>query len=191
MRGRVIAVAAAAASLVTFGATPAHADWIDDLDKPSSEAIARSVVAIEPRVVGIEPTVRDIKPLIRDGVEERTSGTQTVIDINTDLLFEFGSAEVKPEASTSVANLVRPIPNGATVQVYGHTDGIGTAEANLALSLDRANAVAAIIRGARGDLQLDVQGFGETQPLEAEGSGESDNPEARAKNRRVEVRYQG
>lgn len=72
---------------------------------------------------------------------------------------------------------------------YGHTDTRASAEHNQALSEQRANAVAGVIRVARPDLQLDVQGFGETR-LKVPEAG-ADVAADRAANRRVELRYTG
>ena len=68
-------------------------------------------------------------------------------------------------------------------------DGVGGDSANLALSKARAQAVAAAVRRARPDLRLDVRGYGEKEPVEANTRGGKDNPEGRALNRRVELRY--
>lgn len=186
---RLIAVGALTAMFAVGGSNPAHADWIDDLERPTPEAIARSIKDLEPTVRTLDPRVRDIEPRIRDVVQQRTEGATKVIDLNTDLLFEFAKADVNPSAAARMPELLKPIPQGASVQVYGHTDGIGPDAANMQLSIDRANAAAAVIREARPDLQLDVQGFGETKPLAREGG--DDDAEARTQNRRVEVRYQG
>lgn len=63
--------------------------------------------------------------------------------LRTDLLFDFGSAELKPEARISLLKLAAIIQNnaGATFRLIGHTDTIGTDEANQALSEARAAAV--------------------------------------------------
>jgi outer membrane protein OmpA-like peptidoglycan-associated protein len=75
--------------------------------------------------------------------------------------------------------------------VHGHTDSVGTPQANLALSRARADAVATAIRGARPDLALDVQGFGEDRPVAPNERGGEDDPAGRAQNRRVELRFTG
>ena len=50
-----------------------------------------------------------------------------------------------------------------------------------------ADAISAV----RGDLKLEVAGHGDTKPVETNKNGDKDNPEGRAKNRRVEIRYDG
>ena len=174
------AATVAAVLLAVAPAAAAPADWTDALPQPTPEQVANSVKDFEPKV-------RDIEPRVRDMATPRTDGASTVVDLATDLLFEFGKADVRPAANTKLAELIRPIPQRAKVAVHGHTDGIGTDADNLKLSKARAGAVAAIIKTARPDLSLDVQGFGETKPLAAEGG--NNDAEIRAKNRRVEIRY--
>lgn len=171
------------ALLAGFGLGPAAAvpaDWTDALPKPTPEQISSSVTVIKPEVHDLEPQVKEM-------ATDRTDGATSVLDLSTDILFEFGKADVRPTANAKLADLVTPIPRGAKVAVHGHTDGIGSDADNLTLSKARADAVAAIIKTARPDLVLDVQGFGETKPLATEGG--EDDAEVRAKNRRVEIRH--
>jgi outer membrane protein OmpA-like peptidoglycan-associated protein len=51
--------------------------------------------------------------------------------------------------------------------------------------------VASVVAKTRPDVKLSVQGFGESRPVAANDTGGKDNPEGRAQNRRVELRYQG
>jgi len=120
---------------------------------------------------------------------ETTQGDETVVSLDSDILFAFGSAEVSPVATERIGQLVVEIPQGAAVSVIGHTDSVGDDAANLELSRQRAQAVAAAITAARPDLALDVQGRGETEPVAPNSSGGEDNPEGREQNRRVEIRY--
>ncbi|ATG51062.1 hypothetical protein CFK38_05590 [Brachybacterium vulturis] len=122
---------------------------------------------------------------------ETMEGDTTVISLNTDILFAFGSAEPPPSAKDRIAELLEDVPEGMTVQVHGHTDSIGSSEANLALSEERADAVADLISQVRPDLSLQAEGFGESDPVESNEVGGEDNPEGRAANRRVEIRYGG
>lgn len=66
--------------------------------------------------------------------------------------------------------------------------GVGNDADNMKLWQAWAQAVADIIKAARPDLVLDVKGFGETKPVAPNEVGGKDNPENRAKNRRVELR---
>ena len=107
--------------------------------------------------------------------------------LDTDILFAFGEASLPAAAQAKLVTLASQIPDGSAVTVAGHTDSIGTDEANQALSLARAQAVADVLKGAKSSLVLTVTGFGEGKPIADNGTPEHDNPEGRALNRRVEI----
>ena len=69
------------------------------------------------------------------------------------------------------------------VNVQGHTDNTGDANANKKLSLDRANAIrsALIAAGVAGN-RVTTQGFGAEKP-----TATNDTDEGRQKNRRIDV----
>ena len=68
--------------------------------------------------------------------------------------------------------------------VLGFTDSLGAFNTNMSLSVERADAVAELLRGGLADpLRVSVEGRGETDPI-ADNSTE----EGRAKNRRVEIK---
>ena len=101
------------------------------------------------------------------------------------MYFETGSAELLVRSHSlldEVALIILDHPEIIHVEVQGHTDSVGRAANNLALSRARAQAVQSYLvsAGVSGQ-RLSAAGKGETEPLIAE---ESD--EARAKNRRVE-----
>jgi OOP family OmpA-OmpF porin len=71
---------------------------------------------------------------------------------------------------------------GARVVVQGHSDDTGPADYNQQLSERRANSVeSALLAAGIPKDRLETRGFGPSQPLE-----NSEAPEARAKNRRVD-----
>lgn len=85
-------------------------------------------------------------------------------------------------ALNDVAAVLRAYPN-ATVQIQGFTDNIGGAEANLALSQQRAAAVRTdlIQRGVAPD-RITARGFGENNPIASNAT-----PSGRAENRRTDL----
>jgi outer membrane protein OmpA-like peptidoglycan-associated protein len=99
--------------------------------------------------------------------------------------FATDSADIEP-GSTEVLNQLARAASGCpgVIQISGHSDSTGEPQANLALSLARAEAVrqALIERGLQPQRLLS-RGFGESQPL-------VDNSTAagRALNRRIEFR---
>ncbi|MBW1660432.1 MAG: OmpA family protein, partial [Deltaproteobacteria bacterium] len=72
----------------------------------------------------------------------------------------------------------------------GHTDSKGSEEYNLALSQRRADSVKVwlIEEGGLKGITIITKGYGESKPVAPNTKPDgSDNPEGRAKNRRVEI----
>ena len=85
-----------------------------------------------------------------------------------------------------VARILRAHPS-VKIEVQGHTDGLGDATRNMALSQGRAEAVRAfLIKEGVAAARLRARGYGATQPRAS-----NDTPDGRAKNRRVEFVIQG
>ena len=75
----------------------------------------------------------------------------------------------------------------ARILFEGHTDDEGQAEANLALSRRRAEAVrAALVDGGVAGTRMQAAGRGESDPV-----ADNDSAEGRARNRRVEIIVSG
>jgi len=92
-------------------------------------------------------------------------------------------------AALAVA-LVLVVPAGEAV-IHGHTDSVGDAQSNLTLSRRRAEAVRAELVRLLGatSVSFEVRGFGEARPVAPNRVDGRDNPEGRARNRRVEIRF--
>ena len=100
--------------------------------------------------------------------------------MKSDQFFASDSFQVRPEGQARLSQFFQ----AATAQSYiitGHTDSIASDEYNMRLSLNRANAVAAIAR-ANGASISDIRGFGERSPVAS-----NDTAAGRAQNRRVEI----
>jgi outer membrane protein OmpA-like peptidoglycan-associated protein len=70
------------------------------------------------------------------------------------------------------------------IEVAGHTDSVGGADANYSLSERRAKTVRDyLVRFGVEPARLSVRGYGETQPVAG-----NDSEAGRAENRRVELR---
>lgn len=100
--------------------------------------------------------------------------------------FETGKAELKPEAYSVLDELVEYLKrkDDERVEIGGHTDNVGKADANMVLSQNRANTVRAylLMKGIAPE-RVTAQGYGLTQPV-----AENDTAEGRALNRRTEVK---
>ena len=100
--------------------------------------------------------------------------------------FESGKYNLPPQAVPvlrMVLDILEKYPD-YTVNVIGHTDDVGSEEANLRLSKNRASAVVNFLKENIIDLnRIHSSGKGESEPV---ASNKTD--EGKAKNRRVEFR---
>lgn len=116
----------------------------------------------------------------------RRTALGVVMNLGEDALkFDFDKSDLRPENKELLSRIAGILLTSSdyTVSVNGHTDDVGSAEYNMALSKRRATAVRDYLVEAGIDPGiLTVEGFGKSQPLV---QGTSD--EARAKNRRVEL----
>lgn len=100
--------------------------------------------------------------------------------------FETGKADLQPGSYAVLDELVEYLKrkDDERVEIGGHTDNIGKAEANMILSQNRANTVRAylLMKGISPD-RVTAKGYGMDEPIE-----ENDTAEGRAKNRRTEVK---
>ena len=95
--------------------------------------------------------------------------------------FASGRATLTTEANASLRRLAMEI-GGRSVQVTGFTDSQGSASGNQALSLRRAEAVAAILKESGASGSIRTEGRGAADPV-----ADNATEEGRAKNRRVEI----
>lgn len=117
-------------------------------------------------------------------------GFNIQINLSSDVLFDFDKAELKPEADTELqkaADVIRQKGKGV-ILITGYTDSKGTDEYNQRLSLARAQAVKSWFEAQGLNQDFQVAGQGAKNPVAPNTHPDgSDNPEGRAKNRRVEV----
>lgn len=99
--------------------------------------------------------------------------------------FDTGKAVLKSDGEATVKEIVAMLKSAPAlkISVEGHTDNVGTAESNMALSNARAKAVMdAIVKGGIAANRLSSKGFGQTMPI-----ADNRSDEGRARNRRVEL----
>ena len=140
--------------------------------------------------------VADVSGLVVTPEGETTaSPVQRSVALRSDILFDFGSSALTARAKTLITQAANEIAGGGDpgrpITVVGHTDGIGSASDNQKLSERRADAVEAGLRAVlAGGWKFTASGKGASEPVAEEKKADgSDDPDGRARNRRVEVTY--
>ncbi len=109
------------------------------------------------------------------------------IRINNQILFEFGSDRIDPRSFKlldEVASVLAKNPDVGPVLIEGHTDNVGSREANMSLSKRRAKTVEKYLEGKGiSGKRLRSEGYGFDKPIAT-----NDTPLGRAKNRRTEFK---
>lgn len=106
-----------------------------------------------------------------------------------DVLFDFGKYNLKPDTKITLAKLAGIIQShpGLHLAIEGHTDNIGSDEANMKLSQQRGDTVREFLvqQGLAADAVTAV-GLGKAEPV-----ADNTTNEGRQKNRRVEIIVSG
>ena len=104
------------------------------------------------------------------------------------ITFDTGRATFTPSAESVLEQLQREllVAGGASIQIHGHTDNVGAADANQRLSEERAFAVKQWLMDKSSvnfpSERMSVFAHGATNPV-----APNSTPEGKAKNRRVEI----
>ncbi len=118
--------------------------------------------------------------------ETRRTALGLVMNLGEDTLrFDFDKATLRPENRELLSRIAGVLltSKGYRIDVFGHTDDIGTEEYNLKLSQRRAQSVRNYLVEAGVDPEIiTTKGFGKSSPR-VPGT----TPQARAANRRVEI----
>jgi len=117
------------------------------------------------------------------------SSVRQSIVIQADALFDFHKYVVRPDGKKAIDEALAKL-GGIDLEMViatGHTDSIGTAEYNQALSERRANAVKQYLvsKGIPAS-KITTIGKGKTQPVATNKTAEG-----RQKNRRVDIEFKG
>ncbi|MDX8516643.1 type VI secretion system protein TssL, long form [Mesorhizobium dulcispinae] len=206
------AVAAAAATLVTAAFFGLRVLITDEGDVTAGELLAlnpstpvtieRASVAplAEPAEVAPPPVVPATtqidristalaKEIAGGGLTVGTKGNFIVVELNNQLLFAPGQAELKPEFQPVAADIATALNSEpGPIRIVGHTDNVkpkksSQFKSNFDLSVARAKAVQAMMAAQLKDpSRVTVDGKGEDEPI-----ADNATADGRAKNRRVDV----
>lgn len=126
--------------------------------------------------------------------------TETKLSLRSDVLFKFGKGgynDLTPEGHSQLRQVVqdisKPGDNIKSIEVIGHADPIGRAEANQRLSLQRAETIRKVLleQGVASNL-VQAVGRGSSEPVVSCGTTRNAaNIACNAPNRRVELVIQG
>lgn len=207
------AVAAAAATLVTAAFFGLRVLITDEGDATAGELLAlnpSTPVTIERASVAAPtepaqaspppPAVPDTaqidriraalaKEIADGGLSVGEKGEFIVVEINNQLLFASGQADLKPQFQPIAADIATALnAESGPINIIGHTDNVkpkksSTFKSNFDLSVARAKAVQAMMaKQLKDPSRLSADGKGEDEPIADNGTADG-----RAKNRRVDV----
>jgi OmpA-OmpF porin, OOP family len=137
------------------------------------------------RTIIVDPKghAMDNGKLLRD-IELTPKGETIRLD---NLIFPQGKATIDPQSYSELDEVAQMMKENTkiVIQLEGHTDNVGNPKGNLELSKDRVEAVKKYLVTKKGidKDRIKTKAFGGTKPLRNEMT-----PEARALNRRVELR---
>jgi type VI secretion system protein ImpK len=130
-----------------------------------------------------------LKPEIEQNkVDPVESGQSIIIRVGSFALFDTGQAKVKPDFAPIAGRIAQALDaEPGPIRIVGHTDNTRITSArfpsNYELSLDRAKAVAALLKPILKDpTRLSTEGKGEAAPIAS-----NQTIDGRARNRRVEI----
>ncbi len=168
---------------------------MDDLDTREAFVALQNEIYIGPAPPPPPPKQRRMTDLDRDGVDDRFDRcARTPVGAHVDergcwviddTVFDRNSDAIRPDRAAAVAAVYEVLVQNdrLRVRIDGHTDNVGTADYNLALSQRRAEAVRSwlVERGIAPD-RLKTRAFGPARP-----AAPNDTDAGRQKNRRVEI----
>lgn len=118
-----------------------------------------------------------IKPVVTD------ADKKVVTEAVSNLEFATGKSTISPKSYATLARLAKMlVAKDFNLKLSGHTDNVGSAEKNLSLSRERAEAVKAyLVSEGVNASKIEAVGYGSTQPIASNKTAEG-----RQQNRRVE-----
>ncbi|UCI07111.1 type VI secretion system protein TssL, long form [Mesorhizobium sp. B1-1-8] len=160
---------------------------------PSAEPVEAAAPATAPAVATTTQIDRIRSGLAREiAGGELTVGTKgdfIVVEVNNQVLFDFGKAETREEFGPIAADIAAAFDaEPGPIKIVGHTDNVkprksSPFKSNFDLSVARAKAVETVMAKALKDpSRISVDGKGDDEPI-----ADNTTAEGRARNRRVDL----
>ena len=120
-----------------------------------------------------------------DTVTDVNNLTAIKVSFDSGILFDFNKSNLSASAKNSLSQFAASLQNNpqTDVQIYGHTDNVGTRAANEKVSTQRAEEVRKyLVNSGVSNSRLTSQGLAYDYPVAS-----NDTEAGRAQNRRVEI----
>lgn len=150
----------------------------------AAQAIHAHITPLAANAVGLYMNRQEAELRAIPAIQVVRQGDDLIVTLPANPALGRAVVQPVPRAALDQVAAVLARYNQSFVDVYGHTDSIGTDGANQALSARRARAVSAYL-AAHGvkPARLGARGYGEMQPVANNAS-----PDGRLRNRRVELK---
>ena len=149
--------------------------------KYSYRAVAKDFIAIGKNIDLTE--IKEYKEINGDELKLVPIKAGEKVLLNN-IFFEYAKASLKSESFPELDRIAETMKENInlTIEIQGHTDNVGSNEANLKLSQDRAESVRTYLISKKLPAnRVTSVGFGESRPLAS-----NDTEDGKAQNRRVE-----
>lgn len=131
---------------------------------------------------------RPVQLSMRGGCKVSFRGVQ-IKKKSTPVRYVFGTADFTPDGVAAAKDLAECLKTvkPAAIRLIGHTDPVGSAEANYTLSLARAETLKSYLSAAGYAGAIATEGKGEDQPFKPDDASAYDTETLNQLHRRVEV----
>ena len=158
--------------------------------KADGEKQGAELRGLQERLAKIEGNIAAVRGKLQKLVDSGTLKVNVrsgflVIELQSDILFDTGKSDLKPEAKQPLADLAAVLQglSDRRFQVAGHTDTVGSDAVNWRLSVQRALAVVeTLVADGVPAKNLSAGGYGPYMPV-----GGNDSDDGKKRNRRVEL----
>jgi outer membrane protein OmpA-like peptidoglycan-associated protein len=150
----------------------------------SMTSLVRDTTALVGAKTGVAASATTVDERLTH-LNAQTTGTEITIRLPGSVLFDFDSANIRPDAERTLMEVAEVMKAYAQrpMRIEGHTDSVASDDYNQKLSERRAQSVSAWLTSKGGvKASITPKGWGESKPVAS-----NDTPAGRQQNRRVEI----